>query len=171
MKSVSCFRDLNQFGIRMLTGEADALGYRILCDLDEQGVRVFKECFGMPVPSQMHLNQGLASNWNSGAIASVMLTEDSIRPLAIMGFYLQGRVVVVTRGAHGQVFALEEGEDVVLNENGDAYNLVTYGEDGTVARWPTRYYGEICRIIRPRKSDGRVVQGTRNVHQISGRVS
>ena len=139
MKSVSCFRDLEQFGIRPLTGEADALGFRILCDLTEEGVKVFKECFGMPGSG----NCGLASNWNSGAIASVMLSKDSIRPLAVMGFYLQGCDVVITDTG---VYALEDDDQLSLEslDTGYLYN-------GRM--WPN-CYGKIRRIIRQRKSDG-----------------
>jgi len=171
MKSVSCFRDLEQFGIRPLTGEADALGFRILCDLTPKGVKVFKECFGMPLhahPEMDDIHFGLEKNWNSGAIASVMLSEDSIRPLATMGFYLQGKVVIVTDTS---VWALDEVEEVVLDDSGDFYNFIDHGRDYGSQRWLTGAWGTIRRIIRPKVSDGRVVQGTRNVHQMSGRVS
>lgn len=172
MKTASQLKDLEQFGIKPLTGEADALGFRILCDLDKQGVKVFKECFGLPYIKSTE-PYGMADNWNSGSIASVMLTGHDIVPLAIMGFYLQGHTVLVTRFKDGyeQAIALEEGEDVVLDLEGDPhYNFVTYGEHGDVQRWPS-CYGEIIRIIRQKTSDGRVVQGTRNVHQMTGRVS
>jgi hypothetical protein len=180
MKSVSCFRDLEQFGIKPLTGEADALGYRILCDLTEEGVKVFKECFGIPLfaervgsdPNQaIYGFLGLNDNWNSGAIASVMLSEDSIRPLAVMGFYLQGKVVIVTDLG---IYALEEMEDIVLDDSGDFYTYIDHDRKNNPSfhhKWRINVYGNVRRIIRPRKSDGRVVQGTRNVHQFSGRVS
>jgi len=174
MKSVSCFRDLEQFGIRPLTGEADALGYRILCDLTEEGVRVFKQCFGIPyfspecadpkVPAAVR--HGLADNWNSGAVASVMLSEDSIKPLAVMGFYLQGHVVIVTDTC---VHALEEDELVTIHESG-GYYIYQRDENDDPMRWLQGAWGNIKRIIRPRVSDGKVVQGTRNVHQMTGRV-
>lgn len=172
MKTCNQLRDLEQFGIKLLTGEADTLGYRILCDLDEQGVRVFKECFGMPLyPEGLHPRTGLAENWNSGSIASVMLTGHELVPLAIMGFYLQGYDVVVTKYEHGheQVFALEKDDNLRLNEEGSAYEF-RRAEKDLFYPWPD-CHGEIIRIIRQRKSDGQVVQGTRNVHQMSGRVS
>ena len=180
MKSCSEMRHLEQFGIKPLTGEADALGFRILCDLDEQGVRVFKECFGMECPPKAcrdsfhdyehFLKLGLNVNWNSGSIASVMLTGHDIVPLAIMGFYLQGHTVVVTKYKDGyeHTIALEEGEDVIPKEDDTGYSIVD--SDGVhVANWPS-CYGEIIRIIRQKTSDGRIVQGTRNVHQMTGRI-
>lgn len=166
MKTCSQLKDLEQFGIKLLTGEADALGYRVLCDLDEQGVRVFKECFGIPLrlgSAVCGVEFGLAENWNSGSIASVMLTGYELVPLAIMGFYLQGYDVVATDHT---VFALEKNERIELDSTGEHY-LVGEGELWT---WPESY-GTICRIIRQRKSDGQRVVGTRNVHQMSGRVS
>lgn len=179
MKSVSEMRDLEQFGIKPLTGEADALGFRILCDLDEQGVRVFKECFGMDVPPKAcrdsfhdyehFLKLGLNVNWNSGSIASVMLTGHDVVPLAIMGFYLQGKNVIVTDHT---VYALEAKEDIVLDESGDFYNFIDYLHNKQEPRrWSNRLYGEVRRIIKQKTSDGQIVQGTRNVHQMTGRVS
>ena len=159
MKSVSSFRDLEQFGIKPLTGEADALGYRILCDLTDKGVEVFCETYGLPRTIELN------NNWNREAIASVMLTEDSIRPLAVMGFYLQGKTVVITDTA---VYGLDAMEDVVLDDSGDFYNYVR--DKREPHRWP-QVYGTVKRIIRQKVSDGKLVQGTRNVHQFTGRVS
>jgi hypothetical protein len=171
MKSASSFKDLEQFGIKCLTGEADALGFRILCDLDEQGVRVFKECFGIPQsPSQYTPGWiGLAKNWNSGSVASVLLTGYDVIPLAAIGFYLQGKTVVITDLA---AFALDVKEDLVLDESGDFYNIVDYDEKALYGKrsWLKTVYGEVRRILRQRKNDDHV-QGTRNVHQMSGRVS
>lgn len=171
MKSASQLKDLEQFGIKPLTGEADALGFRILCDLNTFGVQVFKECFGIPCHcgSREDIKHGLANNWNSGSIASVMLTGHDVVPLSVIGFYLQGHTVLVTRFKDGyeQVIALEEGEAVALNDAGDGYAM-RHGNE--MIPWPS-CYGEIIRIIRQKTSDGQQVVGTRNVHQMSGRVS
>lgn len=181
MKSCNSFRDLEQFGIMPLTGEADALGYRILCDLTPQGVKVFQECYGMPnltmkcfVPGLVGESAdkpvGLADNWNSGGVASVMLTGYDLVPLSIMGFYLKGYNVVLThsKGKDDTVFALEHDEDLVYDIDKDEW---MFESAGTSHPWPKPIYGGIQRIIRQRKSDGDVVQGTRNVHQMTGRVS
>jgi hypothetical protein len=178
MKSCSSFSDLKQFGIQFLTGEADALSFRILCDLDEQGVKVFKECFGIPQQYDHTYKPpkeiiGLAKGWNQG-VASVMLTGHDIIPLAVMGFYLQGHTVILTHDEHHQeyVYALEYGESVVLVEDGPVYSYVYIRETPGGPHetlWP-KSYGKIFRIIKQQKSDGKVVQGTRNVHQFTGRV-
>lgn len=177
MKIASQLKDLEQFGIRTLTGEADALGFRILCDLDLQGVQVFKECFGMPCVSiklaggQITHDNGLAKNWNSGAIASVMLTGHDVVPLAVIGFYLQGKTVLITRDRRNYeaAIALDDGEQVLIKDSLDGY-LLRYNHEADEMDWPELSYGKIIRIIRQKNSDGQIVQGTRNVHQMSGRV-
>lgn len=172
MKSASQLKDLEQFGIKILTGEADALGFRILCDLDHRGLQVFKECFGMPYIKSTE-PYGMAENWNSGSIASVMLTGHDVVPLAVIGFYLQGKTVLITKGKNNyeSAIGLDAMEDVVLDVSGEFYNFVDYAHDkGAPQRWPDAY-GRIIRIIRQRKSDGDRVQGTRNVHQMSGRAT
>jgi hypothetical protein len=172
MKTCNSFSELRQFGIRFLTGEADALSFRILCDLDEQGKRVFCELYGIP------RDAALAHGWNDG-VASVMLTQNDVIPLSIIGFYLQGYDVVISQDEqyHQSVFALESNERVELNEEGCGYNFiqklpypVKENSKDHVTSWP-KCYGNITKIIRQQKSDGRVVQGTRNVHQFTGRVS
>ena len=166
MKSCSEMRHLEQFGIKPLTGEADALGFRILCDLDEQGVRVFKECFGIPYSAtsrEIALSQwhGLAENWNSGSIASVMLTGHDVIPLAAIGFYLQGYDVVISDGF---VHAIWESDNFKLSEDATHYEINGHC-------WLSSCWGEVRRVIRQKTSDGRIVQGTRCVHQMTGRVA
>lgn len=165
MKSANRLKDLEQFGIKPLTGEADALGFRILCDLDEQGVKIFRECFGLcggPPPKDGIPPTGFNDAWNSGSIASVMLTSHDIVPLAAIGFYLQGYNVVITKNKdnYEAVFALEQEDVLELNNDCSGYKLNGH-------KWPV--VATVRRIIRQRKSDSRVV-GTRNVHQMSGRV-
>jgi len=115
MKTIACMRDLEQFGIYPLTGEADNLSYRILCDLDMRGYRLLCEVFGMPyqTPSgNNHLGHplwrefpdgiqrfphppGWAANWNSGSdehphVASIMLSEHAIGQIAPIGLLILG---------------------------------------------------------------------------------
>ena len=69
MKTISDLRDLRPFGIDILTGEADALSYRLLCDLNKRGVDIICEALGLT-------EQAFHDNYNSsnGACASMMLT-------------------------------------------------------------------------------------------------
>ncbi len=150
MHAITKFEDLNQFGIRPLTGEADALSFRILCDLTEEGASVFKECFGLPQAAK------LADNWNTGAIASVLLPADAIRSLAIIGYHQQNKTVIVTDKL---IAGLDPNEHITRHSNNDYYTI--YTAKGHAHPWPT-VYGTIQRIIQPKGT-------TRNVHQMTGR--
>ena len=74
MKRIACLRDLEQCtagAIDLLTGEADALGYRVLCDLTREGAALLCEVYGATV---------FAENWNHGReddphVASAMLSD------------------------------------------------------------------------------------------------
>jgi len=91
MRVVSSLYNLQPLGIEPLTGEADALSFRILCDLTAAGRKAFLECLGLPPDTQ------LSRNWNSGGdgeatkhVASVMLTNDLVIPLGLIGLLQQG---------------------------------------------------------------------------------
>ncbi len=78
MKTVSCWNDLQAFGIEPLTGEACGLMYRILFDVTDQGAKIVGRCFGIP-----GMNFGEA--WNRGAkeapnVGSIMLTQEMLVP-------------------------------------------------------------------------------------------
>ena len=85
MLTVKCLRDLERYGVDLLTGEADALSYRILCDLNKAGRDLLCEAYGIRP-------EGLAENWNSGGekdphVASIMLAHDAWRqigPIALV---------------------------------------------------------------------------------------
>ena len=79
MKSISSWDHLRPYGIVALTGEACSLMYRILCDLTAKGKQTVERCFGVQIQSE---------NWNSGSaddphVASIMLSEETIMPLAV----------------------------------------------------------------------------------------
>lgn len=74
--------DLVRFGVKPLTGEADAYGRRILCDLDAAGAALIRLFLGLPHDSP------LQQNWNTyvgtlPAVASVMIDREVFKPLAI----------------------------------------------------------------------------------------
>lgn len=66
---------LQDYGIIPLTGEACAYGMRILYDLTPSGVEVISRFLGGNVQFKDN------SNWNSGAVASVMIPYSAIRDL------------------------------------------------------------------------------------------
>lgn len=95
-KPVYFAKDLSQFGIEPLTGEACAYSIRILCDLNEDGADAVAEFFGMGRSS-------LAGPWNSQAngqpsVASILLPRSIIKELTTFLFYRDGALaVVITR--------------------------------------------------------------------------
>lgn len=77
MKTIRNWRNLEEYGILLLTGEADPYCMRGLCDLTPAGKRILEEFFGV---SELTL----PPNWNSrqGQVASILLHYDLLIPLA-----------------------------------------------------------------------------------------
>lgn len=64
-------KDLEQFGIVLLTGEACAYSRRILCDMTITGYKIFCKCYGFkPVPSTE--NNMINPAWNKDSYQSVL---------------------------------------------------------------------------------------------------
>lgn len=81
MKSIYTLHDLQPYGVNLLTGEADRLSFRILCDLNEDGCALVSDYLGLPRDTKY------ADNWNSRvgekpALGSVMLSADTLWELA-----------------------------------------------------------------------------------------
>lgn len=100
MKIVSCWNDLQPFGIIPLTGESCGLMYRILFDVTVKGREVIGKCYGIP-------NVNLPEAWNRGSkddphVGCIMLSQESLIPVAVFALlengckevYLMGQVVV-----------------------------------------------------------------------------
>jgi hypothetical protein len=165
MKSASSLRDLESLGIFPLTGEADNLCFRCLCDLNHEGLRIMQELYGAKT---------FAENYNSsrGAVASAMIPYWAYREIAIIGYSLRGMTCLMTKNA---VYAIEPGDEFrppvyedVYDEGGnwtDVKKVKDYQIQGM--DWPSSY-GTIDRVFS--KSDHPHV-GTRNVHAMSGRVT
>jgi len=109
MKTVSSWDHLRPYGIVALTGEACSLMYRILCDLTAQGKAIVERCLGVEIQSE---------NWNCGSeedphVASIMLTQEMIVPLAVFALLDSGcREVWVTHSAAMGIEADDTDEDV-----------------------------------------------------------
>jgi len=164
MITITHLKHLERLGIRPLTGEADNLGFRLLCDLTEEGKRVVEETYGVSCTS---------SNWNSGAVASCTLSQGSCRDLAIVGLVIKGHTAILT--LDGGVYGLEDGEEFKDAEYDWQYpeppKLVTparikVGQEWQ--DWPEDYYGKVQRVFRPNNNHPHA--GTRNVHQMTGRT-
>ena len=137
MKTVSRLSDLEQFGIIPLTGEACPLGMRCLCDLTEQGVRLVCEYFSFN-------RAGLAENWNSEGVASIMLGYDDFWGLGATALILIGCHQVV-KTSHG-LFGFETDDQIQWTEE-KGYE---YSRDRgcTWMNWPQSCYGKIDRQYR-----------------------
>lgn len=154
MKSLS-MSEVNQIGINLLTGEADAycMG-RILCDLNEHGVALVREYFGMAVALDPKVQ--FPANWNGmvgdePSVASVMLTRETINHLIQFSLFREGYeyVVVHTYGYVG------------LNRDDEYYQ-------GYVDLCASR--GSHNMIRNPSFTSGAPSEGGRNTHIFSGRT-
>ncbi|MFO0887906.1 MAG: hypothetical protein U0790_02045 [Isosphaeraceae bacterium] len=88
MKTVNSWRDLERYGIELLTGEACGLGYRLLCDMTAQGKKIIERCLGLK-------DLGPAEGWNRGRpgdphVGSIMLTHEMLTPLAVFALLESG---------------------------------------------------------------------------------
>ena len=110
---------LRQFGMNLLTGEAENIWYlgRYLFDLNEHGKALIERFLGGTVEVR------LGSNWNSQvngepAVGSVMLVQEVIPKLAVFCALMSGRAVEVWNFDHDyagkrQWVFLETEADVV----------------------------------------------------------
>lgn len=168
MLTISNLTHLERFGIIPLTGEADALSFRILCDLTRRGKRLVMECFGIGDSFPVAWNTGTPSNPHVG---SIMLTCNNVRQLAIVALCEDCHTVFSTKHA---VFGLTEGETLIPaqyeydDKTGEVKEIQPYYLEinGAGEPWPA-CYGQIERTYRV-SSNPHV--GTRNVHAMSGRV-
>ena len=91
MKSVSCWRDLESYGIEALTGEAGCLMLRLLCDITAKGQKIIEKALGCRIIP--------AEAWNRGTeaephIGSIMRTQEMLIPLGIFALLESGGSVV-----------------------------------------------------------------------------
>lgn len=139
--SINGWDDLRRFGITMLTGEACGIGLRLLCDLDEHGIKMVSAYLG----GNVTFLEG--SGW-SGGEASVMLPRYSWTDLAVF--------CLLTEYQHALI--MENHGVIGLNEA----DMLAYQED---AEW----YREHVKHTYSRS--GTAAGGLRNKHVCSGRVS
>lgn len=176
MITVSCLNDLRQFGIDPLTGEADALSYRILCDLTAAGRRIVAEALSLKL-------DGFQENWNSGDkadphVASIMLDHYAHLWIGPVALCTRPSVHTVLR-TESTLYGLQQGEEFITaqsrwseeTQSVEILEPAKWVHEGLTMRWPS-VYGEVQRIFSlPRSKDGgQQVSGTRNVHAFSGRA-
>lgn len=156
-KHINNWRDLQGYGINALTGEACAYSMRTLCDLNEDGVDLIRDFFGMQI-ARAPVDQ-FSANWNSTvdgkpAVASIMLVHELFAPLCrFILFNVERAQYVIDKG---------EGNCYVGYTDAD---LAKYGK--TAEDVALLYQGEMWR--NPKNPSAS--QGSRNVHQMTGRTT
>lgn len=148
MKTLNRISDLEQYGLEYLTGEACALSQRLLFDMNEDGVALVAEYFGIPT----YPLPAFAPNWISTvngkpAVASILLprTPEFYRDLFKFLLFREGYEVVVAYD--GAAIGATEAE----------------AEDSGYCLAPGVSVHHNPRI------PGQPSIGTRNVHAMSGR--
>ena len=142
MKTISSWRDLEEFGIVYLTGESCGISYRMLCDVTEDGLRILREMLGL---SELKLN----GPWNVSTrgkkhVGSIMLSNEMIAPIAVFALLDNG---------YAEVWLLDDRSVLGI----PAERLEAYEE---------HFNGNVLRKFKARGT-----AGLRNTHVMSGRVS
>lgn len=161
LKSISGDSGLKELGINTLTGEACAYSTRILCDLNEDGVTLFKAYLGLTAEA------ALAAPWNSSPIngkppvASVMIDREMFEPLARFALFTQGFQFVYGRKGGGNIYYTAYNQvDIDCNSGvRDMHSLARSGV-GDAYVWvnPAAFNNAQPRV------------GSRNVHAATGRT-
>jgi len=110
MRTLRNWDDLRQYGINFLTGEACAVGKRLLCDVSDQGRRLLCSILGLPQDTKF------AENWNSQvngdpAVGSIFLPPQLFAFVAAMILLQTGcKCAVVVE--NNTVLGIEPDDDV-----------------------------------------------------------
>jgi len=168
MKTISRLADLERYGIISLTGEADNLCFRMLCDLTDRGRRLIAETYSLKT-------EGFNDAWNPGTdsdphVASMMLPYDAWKDIGVLALLVTCSTVLVTDG--GGLFGIEKDESyepAPYNWDKSEYTgRARYKHGGEWHDWPTSCYGEIVRTFKT--AGNQPHEGHRNVHAMSGRT-
>jgi len=107
MQWIHGWRDLESYGIDLLTGESCAYSYRYLCDVTKRGKCLLEACFETKLT--------LAEAWNSGPkddshIGSIMLAPQMLLPLSVFALLCAGceRVWIMEDGCVTGMSAAED---------------------------------------------------------------
>jgi len=148
--NVHTLRDLAQFGINALTGEACVYSMRMLCDVNEEGKALIGEYFGMP---ELVMPRNMNSEVNGKpSVGCFMLPHGMLQSLAQFAFFMNGAIaVVVTPTEVIGVF--------------DEARLKQYRE--LAEQYPNSGYSI---RVNPAQYSSAPMQGSRNVHTATGRV-
>ena len=164
IKHLRSWQDLERYGIIALTGEADALSFRLLCDLTASGEHIIGRLLG----GNVTFNKG--SNWNSrqGQQSSVLLPTDYFHPIATLCLFLVD--------GYTHMAWLETGGVVGVDVPQFTQQLKdVYYEPGCPLHWMDgvkRHIGDVRRwILSPTMPHPDTQVSDRNVHQMTGRAT
>lgn len=145
-RTIHTRRDLEQYGITVVTGESCPYSARTLCDVTERGRRIVFDLLGLPQATATE------DGWNDAARSSIMVPNDLFGLLAVWCLILSGcREVLVAKD--GLTIGLDGSEP-----ERDAETRRVYVEMG----WLDRIYAPV---------PGQPMVGTRSVHAMTGRWS
>ena len=121
-KTIVNYSDLKEYGINWLTGERDPYGFRILFDLTEQGKEIVCNFFGLPLSAEFD------KNWNSGAVASIMMSKQTLKDLIKFILFHIENMDIAVENCNGsfsgyQNAFLDKFEQDVLVEKHVYYNM------------------------------------------------
>lgn len=123
---------LRKYGITMLTGEADALGIRTLCDVNNDGLQLLRLTLGV---SEIAMGKPMNSRVNGkDSVGSLFIPNDMIPTLCVVALANQPGIVEVWEWANGDLRGMTEKE---CEEHADALTRYqTRGlDDATWERW------------------------------------
>jgi hypothetical protein len=144
MKIVAKWDDLIPYGIDPLTGEACGLGYRILCDLTDQGRLILEKCLGAAtVVPHLQWNPGTKEAPHTG---SIMLAPEMFPAVAVFALLESGCK---------EVWRTKDGVHLGIEESDPAEELEAF----------KTLHGPMRRFAY------RGTAGDRNVHVMSGRTT
>lgn len=156
---INGWHDMEQLGIRSLTGESCAFSMRLLCDVNEEGRNLLIEYFGLPVATPASML--LSAPWNRQvhnrpSVGSIMLHRNCLQQLAEFALLRIDALAVLTH-ADGMVMGIF------------VQGLLTSYEDMLRTR------GQSLPGIRIRRNptlgSTQPHAGSRNVHVATGRTS
>lgn len=170
MEHIASLQDLEKYGILPLTGEADALSFRCLCDLTPRGKKIVSETFSLS-------GEGFHDAWNSKGVASIMLPYDAWTSIGVIALFDGGcHTVLATEKA---LYGLDGGE-AWHHAEGDYDPETGVFTVTKPAQYTRRFHGELTTMPWPESCCGTIRrqftfgngprQGTRNVHAMSGRA-
>jgi len=160
MITIRSLNELERHGISVLTGEACGYGYRILCDLNRQGIQLVSDALGI---NPDKFRDTLPPNWNSRvnrteAVASIMLAPEMMTPLAVFACWA---------AKCSEVHVLYDGSVVGIEPSDD---------EKSVEMWRGWCQGKYCESCRRYGAGGGINRSyhnpgfARHQHAMSGRT-